>query len=121
MPITTQLEAGNIWMMHVNGLLQPTELASLQETAKRYLQAGGSGLKLLVVLEDFRGWQKGVDWSDSNFYIEHGDDVKQIAFVGDPRWETEALMFVGAGLRRAPVKYFPTGQEQEARVWLGSP
>ena len=121
MPITAELEEGNISVLKISGVLQPSEIASVQDAAKRQLQAGGGGIKLLVLLEDFRGWQKGADWNDATFYFEHGDDVKQIAFVGDPRWETEALMFVGAGLRRAPVKYFQPAQEAEARSWLSGP
>jgi hypothetical protein len=32
--------------------------------------------------------------------------------------EAQFLMFVGAGVRRAPVKFFPAGQETKARAWL---
>jgi len=28
------------------------------------------------------------------------------------------LMFAAAGFRRAPVKFFPTGQVTQAREWL---
>ena len=32
--------------------------------------------------------------------------------------QAEALAFAGSGFRRAPVKFFPAGQETQARAWL---
>jgi hypothetical protein len=38
--------------------------------------------------------------------------------VAELRWEAHALAFAGAGLRRAPVKFFLPQQMAEARSWL---
>jgi hypothetical protein len=75
-------------------------------------------IKVLLVLEGFQGWEKGSDWGDITFTAAHGDDIEKIAIVGDPKWETEALMFVGAGIRRTPVKFFNTSGTTQARAWL---
>ena len=50
--------------------------------------------------------------------ISHGNEIAKIAIVGDGRWEPEGLAFAGAGFRRAPVKFFPSDQQTEARAWL---
>jgi hypothetical protein len=50
--------------------------------------------------------------------LSHGGQIAKIALVGDRRWETSALAFAGAGVRRAPVKFFPLDQLAQARVWL---
>jgi hypothetical protein len=61
---------------------------------------------LLVILENFEGWERGADWNDLDFMISYGDKISKIALVAEPRWETLALAFAGAGVRRAPVKFF---------------
>jgi hypothetical protein len=53
------------------------------------------------------------------FFEAHGDQIDEIAIVADPKWETNLLMFVGSGFRRAPVKFFPESQLALARAWLG--
>jgi stage II sporulation SpoAA-like protein len=61
---------------------------------------------LLVILENFEGWECGADWNDLDFTISHGGKISKIAIVAEPRWETPALAFAGAGSRRTPVKFF---------------
>jgi SpoIIAA-like len=60
----------------------------------------------------------GADWNDLDFMISHGGKISKIAIVAEPRWETLALAFAGAGVRRAPVKFFPTSELEQARSWL---
>jgi hypothetical protein len=62
---------------------------------------------LLAILENFEGWERGADWNDLDFQHSHGNEIAKIGIVGEPRWEPEALVFAGAGFRRAPVKFFP--------------
>jgi hypothetical protein len=50
--------------------------------------------------------------------MEHCDRIEKIAIVGKPKWETRMLMFTGAGLRRAPVRYFTQEQLPDAQTWL---
>jgi len=72
-----------------------------------------------VILENFKGWERGADWGDTTFFETHGDRIDKIAVVADPKWEVEALAFAGTGFRRAPVEFFPADQLTSARVWLG--
>jgi SpoIIAA-like len=50
--------------------------------------------------------------------ISHGGEIAKIAIVADPRWEVQALAFAGAGVRRAPVRFFPLEELAAARAWL---
>jgi hypothetical protein len=50
--------------------------------------------------------------------ISHGGKISKIAIVAEPRWEALALAFAGAGVRRAPVKFFPPNEPEQARSWL---
>jgi hypothetical protein len=78
----------------------------------------GSKPRLLAILEDFEGWERGADWDDLDFLISHSGEIAKIAIVAEPRWETHALAFAGAGIRRAPVKFFPPEELAKARTWL---
>jgi hypothetical protein len=50
--------------------------------------------------------------------IAHGGEISKIAIVAEPRWEALALAFAGAGVRRAPVKFFPPHELEQSRSWL---
>ena len=76
-------------------------------------------VKVLVIVEDFKGRERGADWGDMTFFATHGDQIDKIAIVSEPKWESEILAFAGAGFRRAPVKFFPMNQLTLARACLG--
>src|SRR5207249_12321006 len=81
----------------------------------------GSKPRLLVILENFEGWERGADWgNDLDFLFLHSGKISKIAIVAESRWETLALAFAGAGVRRAPVKFFPPNElekrSEERRV-----
>jgi hypothetical protein len=119
MPLDIQPEPDNIYVLRLSGVLKRSEFGTLQDNAARDIDAGAQP-RILAVLDDFRGWERGADWNDLDFQLTHGKDIAKIAIVGDPRWEAEALAFSGAGFRRAPVKFFPAGELPQARAWLTS-
>ena len=63
-------------------------------------------------------WEPGADWNDLDFLLSHSGEIAKIAVVAEPRWEVQALAFAGAGIRRAPVKFFPPNELEQARRWL---
>jgi hypothetical protein len=117
MGITIQQEAGNVSVMTITGMLKKSELSAVQNAAAKQLTPS-STVKLLLILKDFQGWDKQSNWDDISFYAEHGDQITRIAIVADPKWETDWMMFLGAGIRKAPVKFFAFNQLNAARAWL---
>jgi hypothetical protein len=117
MPVIIQNEPGNVTVLRASGILKRSEFADVQSSAARDIDAGAKP-RILAILEDFQGWEKGADWNDLDFMLSHGNKIAKIAVVGEPRWEPEALAFAGAGFRSAPVKFFPPSQIVEARAWL---
>lgn len=117
--VTVQHEGGDLWVYRLTGLVKKAELDAAQISL---WQRAGQGTKIrqLVLLEDFQGWEKGAAWGDLSLTVAHGDDIEKMAIVGDPRWETEVLMFVGAGVRRTLIQFFSSGREAEARRWLAT-
>jgi hypothetical protein len=117
MGLTVLEEGDQIWALRISGLLCKAEQDTAQTAVAKDFKAGGTA-KLLVIVEDFRGWEVGADWGDMSFLFKHGDQITKIAIVADPQWETQLLMFAGAGVRQAPVRFFATGQTADARAWL---
>lgn len=119
MPVQINLEPSNIYALRFSGVLKRSEFGTTQ-TAAAHLIDTGVKPRILAVLEDFEGWERGADWNDLDFMLTHGNEIAKIAIVGDPRWEPEALAFAGAGFRRAPVRFFPANQLAEARAWIAA-
>ena len=84
------------------------------------IEHGAKDLKLLIVLSDLRGWKRGDNWGDVDFFARHEADIVRIAVVGEAGWKSGTLTFLGAGRRRAKVEYFTPDQKLQARAWLAS-
>lgn len=117
MAATLETESKDLWVLRVSGTLKRSEFAATQADAGRKIDAG-SKPKLLVILEDFAGWEREADWNDLDFLVSHSGAISKIAVVAEPKWETGALAFAGAGVRRAPVRFFKLTALNEARAWL---
>ena len=117
MSATLEQDDDRLCTLHVGGVLKKSELEATQAEFVQKIAAAGS-VKLLVLLENFSGWEKGADWGDTDFFFDHRNDFEKIAVVGTPRWEAEVLAFTGAGLRKGPVRFFTEPKESDARAWL---
>jgi hypothetical protein len=119
MPIDLQKERDNIYRLEIWGQLRKAELKKCEEKLAGEISQVGP-VKLLFNLAGFEGWETRSDWNDLTFFVKHGDSIQQIAIVGDDKWKNQAMMFAGAGLRKAPVEYFPEDALSTARTWLSS-
>jgi SpoIIAA-like len=117
MPAQIQQQSNDTYVLRISGTLKRSEFGAEQTALARQIDTG-SKPRLLVILENFEGWERGADWDDLDFMISHGGKISRIALVAEPRWETLALAFAGAGVRRAPVKFFPPNELDQARSWL---
>lgn len=117
MPATLTLERDNLYRIDISGLLRHEELAGCERLLAAEIARVGP-VRLLIVLEDFQGWETGTGWDDLSFYARHGDKIERIAIVGPERWRSEALMFASADLRRAPVQYFTDADRSSAEAWI---
>jgi hypothetical protein len=119
MGVTFKQEHDNVYLMRVTGLLKKSELDAMQASAAKILDSNPSlSIKLLVVVANFEGWERGANWDDMTFYTTYGDKITRMAIVSDPKLQAELKMFSGAGFRSAPVKFFPPNQLEDASIWL---
>jgi hypothetical protein len=117
MPVQIESEADDVYVLRISGILKRSEFGAEQSAIARKIDTELRP-RLLVILENFEGWERGADWNDLDFMISHGGEISKIAIVAEPRWEALALAFAGAGVRRAPVKFFPANELEPARRWL---
>ena len=118
MPVEMKYESDGICALRISGILKRSEFDAEQNALARKIDMG-SKPRLLVILENFEGWERGADWgNDLDFLFVHSSKISKIAIVAEPRWEPLALTFAGAGVRHAPVKFFPPNELEQARSWL---
>jgi len=118
MPVQIQYQPDDICVLRIGGILKRSEFGAEQNALARKIDMG-SKPRLLVILENFEGWERGADWgNDLDFLFLHSGKISKIAIVAESRWETLALAFAGAEVRRAPVKFFPSAELEQARNWL---
>ena len=112
----TRIE-GSTLCVKISGVMMMADQQSLQSAGMLLIEQGKK-VRLLVTLENFQGWEKGVDWSDVGFLIMRGNDIAKIAIVGDERWKEQIFAFVGKGLRTTEIEFFTPSSVKEAERWI---
>jgi hypothetical protein len=108
----------NIKVLRIDGILKKKELdAAIYKEAQSW--GPQAHVALLVIAENFEGFEKNEDWGDLSFFIKHGDQIDKIAIAADPKWKDDLMIFAAAGFRRAPVEFFTLTNVTAARAWLG--
>ena len=116
MSANLEQQSDRLFLLRVGGQLKKSELDAIQSEIVAKMTT--RPVQLLVILEDFTGWERSEAWADTEFFYSHQGEFGKIAVVGPPQWEAEVLAFTGAGIRQGPVKLFPETGEQDARAWL---
>ena len=119
MPAQIDYEADDLCVLRVSGTWKRSDFAVAQKEIAGRIDAGATP-RVLAILEDFEGWERGADWDDLDFIVSHSDKISKIAVVADPKWEVQALAFAGKGVRKAPVRFFRPNELAQARAWIGS-
>ena len=117
MPLKIQYQPNDICVLRISGSLKQSEFGAEQSALSRRVETGAKPC-LLVILENFDGWERGADWNDLDFLVSYSHKIMKIAIVAERRWETLALAFAGAGFRLGPVKFFAPNELEEAQSWL---
>src|SRR4051812_39926978 len=117
MSVQIEYQLNNLCLVKVSGILKRAEFDSTQGSLGHKIEAGAKP-RLLILMENFEGWERGADWNDLDFIFAQGHEVGKDAIVGEPHWEAQALGFTGAGFRKTPVQFFSKAQEASARSWV---
>ena len=116
---TSNYEPNDIYVLRISGILKQSEFAAEHKAPLRgQNRRRREAARPRDLVENFEGFERGADWNDLDFLLSHSGEIAKIAIVAAPRWEVQALAFAGAGVRRAPVRFFPSDQLSAARAWL---
>jgi len=101
----------------VTGKLTSDDLNQLQATARAHIENWGK-ISVMVILEDFLGWEKGPGWGNIGIAGKKDWNIEKLAIVGAPQWQDWVCAFVGKGFRPAATEYFLPTHLKKARKWL---
>jgi hypothetical protein len=112
-----ELDSDGIFTVRISGRLSYANYKKAQQqVAARLEQQTGS--RILILAEDFDGWEKEGDWGDLSFHFENDSRIGRMAVVCEDRWRDELTLFTGQGFRSFPIQFFSPDEEQLARTWL---
>ena len=117
MSVTFTKESDDLFVISVQGIFTFDDLKEVEKSAREQIDRNQK-VKLLVLAEDFTGWGKEGDWGDLTFMYEYDPYIEKIAVVAEANRKDEMLMYLGAGRRKAEVKFFLYDEEKDARDWL---
>jgi stage II sporulation SpoAA-like protein len=119
MPIETVDKSGILLTIKVKGKLKKAELEQGQSAAIEIIKSEGK-VRILVIAENFQGWEREGDWGDVSFQMDYDRHIEKIALVGEKRWEDLITPFVGKGMRPVDIQFFPSSELVKARAWIAS-
>ena len=88
-------------------------MPEVRQTLEQY-----PSIKLLFLLEGFRGWELRAAWDDLVFGLEINPRVDRLAVVGDQQWE-RWMTQLAKPFTHGEVHYFDLSQTEQAWQWLG--
>ena len=112
-------ESETLFTIQTKGAFTFNDLKEAEKKAREEIDRSQK-VKLLVLAGQFSGWGKEGDWGDLTFMYEYDSCIEKIAVVAEANWKDEMLMYLGAGRRKAEVKFFFYDEEEDARDWLQS-
>lgn len=105
-------------IVKVSSELTKSDVDQMQAAARVAIKQWGK-IRVLVKLEDFRGWEKHPHWGDVTFIQEDGRNIEKMAIIGDESWRILMDAFVGKGFRSTVIEYFVPSEHASALKWLG--
>jgi len=115
--ITIEHDRDNYLVCRVSGRLTEADYEAAVPEIENELLLRDDSLRLMIVLEDFRGWDIAALWEDLKFDVRHAGDFGRIAVLGDSKLEkwgtTLSKPFLGSEMR-----YFDLKARAAARAWL---
>jgi hypothetical protein len=107
---------GKVMEIHLNGTLTKEDYARFVPDTEELIRQHDK-IRMLVIMDNFHGWNVGALWEDIKWDARHFNHVERIAVVGEAKWQEWMTSFCKP-FTTATVRYFEHGQLPEARAWL---
>lgn len=75
-------------------------------------------IRLLFLLEGFRGWELQAAWDELTFGLEINQRVERVAVIGEQKWE-RWMVLLSRPFTHGEVQYYNLSQTEQAWQWLG--
>jgi hypothetical protein len=117
--ITIEHDRDDYLVCRVTGKLTKSDYEAAVPELENALKISQDRRNLMIVLEDFDGWDAGALWEELKFDVTHRTAFAKIAVVGDSglaEWGTK----LGDLLFSAETRYFEYDQRAAAAAWLSA-
>ncbi|MBJ3762530.1 STAS/SEC14 domain-containing protein [Maribius pontilimi] len=107
----------NFTIIGASGVLCERDYAHAIPELEHAMELSSGPFRMMVRLEDFRGWEIDALWRELKFDVKHRRNLGRIAVVGESgleEWGTK----LSAPFARADMRFFYTGQEAMAEACL---
>jgi hypothetical protein len=114
--LTMETDDAGIVVIKVSGKLSKADYQRFVPEFERIARERGP-LRLLIQIDDFRGWDLPAPWEELKFDTTHQHDMSRVAIVGDKAWQKWGTL-LSKPFFRARMRYFERDQAAAARAWL---
>jgi len=118
MPISIQELSDEVVEVKLSGKIHSSDYDEFVPGIEAIIERVGQ-LRLLMIMEDFHGWDLGAVWQDTKFDMKHHADFAKLAMVGEKKWE-ELMAKVCRPFTGATIRYFDKSEEAAARDWIAA-
>jgi hypothetical protein len=107
---------GKVLAFRLSGKLHDTDYKTFVPLVDASIAQHGK-VRMLVVFEEFHGWDLHALWDDMQFATTHCTKIERIALVGDRKWE-EFMAKVCKPFTMAKIYYFDVSLLSDAWAWI---
>lgn len=115
--IAIELNEKKFIVLRASGRLTETDYEAAVPEIENALTLRGKPLRMMIRLEDFRGWHLGALWDELRFDARHRDDLGRIAVVGDAKWQEWGTK-LSKPFFSNELRYFDWKEMDRAKAWL---
>jgi hypothetical protein len=115
--ISIEHDRDNYLVCRISGRLTKADYDAAVPEIENELLMRNEPLRLMIVLEDFRGWDIAGLWQELKFDVRHGDDFGRIAVLGESRLEDWGTT-LSKPFFESEMRYFDHEDRGAARAWL---
>jgi hypothetical protein len=114
-----ETENTGVVVIKASGKLAKADYDRFVPEFERIARASGP-MRLLVELDDFRGWDLPGLWEELKFDTTHQNDMGRVAIVGEKAWQEWGTR-LSKPFFKAEMRYFDRDKAADARAWLTGP
>ncbi|MEO8269373.1 MAG: STAS/SEC14 domain-containing protein [Aureliella sp.] len=106
---------GKVIEITIDGKLTESDYNQFIPLTEQLIQTFGK-ISLVIVLQEFGGWDMSALWDDLTFDYKHFSDIRRVAVVGDGAWD-RIMSELSRPFTAGEVKFFNASELQAARQW----